>query len=52
MRGPDRIKQGMDLIRLPDVGDMRGCLQAAARQIGDKGVELALIATDDGDMRA
>src|SRR5258708_39580705 len=52
VRGPDRVKQRVDRIRIPDVGGMGGCLQIAASQMRDEGVELALVATDDGDMGA
>ena len=31
---------------------MRGCLEAAARQLGHERVELAAVAPDHGDMRA
>jgi hypothetical protein len=52
MRGPDRVEQGVDRIGLPDVGDMRGCLETAVSQLGHERIELAAVAPDHGDMRA
>ena len=52
MRGPDRVEQRVDRIRVPDVGWVRGRLQVAARQMRDDGVELAFVAADNSDMRA
>jgi hypothetical protein len=42
----------VDRVGVTDVGGMRGGLQAPARQLRDEGIELALVAADDGDMRA
>ena len=49
---PDGVEQGVDRLRLPDVGRVRGGLQAAAGQLGHERVELALVAPDQCDMRA
>ena len=50
MRGPDRVEQGVDRIGLPYVGDMRGCLEVAAGQLGHERIELATVAPNHGDM--
>jgi hypothetical protein len=52
MCGPDRVEQKIDRIGLPNIGDVRGCLETAARQLGDERIELGSVAPDHGDMRA
>ena len=52
MRGPDRVEQRIDRVRLPDVGGMRRRLEPAVREFGHERIELAAIAADQCDMRA
>jgi hypothetical protein len=52
VRGPHRVEQCVDGLRLPDVGDMGGGFEVSASQLSGEGVELVSIAPDNGDMRA